>query len=257
MDNLLGPMTQAELDLFHESRHKPMDVVDEAIFDPTSRLYYLLQNGSHNDRTALPLAIYHSMTGTTCCYDKQLKQLFFVCLSYCPSNTMYAISNEPDIPHYVSNTTGIPYPPVPSLAHAADIPPSSKRSSMNSNDVQTTLPTWPDQNYTPDARFTTFSSGNAENNRTQPHPKPPPPKSNEPKPTSPQLNIPTKGHDREDKSKANDTNNLLLQLDEQHPRFQELVNINGHLIQNSNPSTHLKLDKTPQQKNKRHQYDKN
>ena len=157
MDNLLGPMTQAELDLFHESRHKPMDVVDEAIFDPTSRLYYLLQNGSHNDRTALPLAIYHSMTGTTCCYDKQLKQLFFVCLSYCPSNTMYAISNEPDIPHYVSNTTSIPYPPVPSLAHAADIPPSSKRSSMNSNDVQTTLPTWPDQNYTPDARFTTFS----------------------------------------------------------------------------------------------------
>ena len=30
----LGPMTKAELDLFHESRRKPTDVVDEAIFDP-------------------------------------------------------------------------------------------------------------------------------------------------------------------------------------------------------------------------------
>ena len=27
-DNLLGLMTRAELDLFHESRHKPMDIVD-------------------------------------------------------------------------------------------------------------------------------------------------------------------------------------------------------------------------------------
>ena len=123
---------------------------------------------------------------------------------------------------------------------------------MNSNDVQTTLPTWPDQNYTLDVRwdnptFTTFSSGNAENIRTQPHPKPPPSKLTGPRSTSPQLNILMKGHEEEDKSKANDTNNLLLQLDEQHPRFQELVNINDHLIQNSNPSTHLKLDKTPQQ----------
>ena len=140
---------KAELDLFHESRHKPTDVVDEAIFDPASGLYYLLQNKCHNDRTALPLAIYHSMTGTTYCYDKQLKQFFFVCPSYCPSNIMYAISNEPDIPHYVSNTIGIPYPPVLSLAQAADIPPSSKRSSINLNDVQITLPMWPDQNYTP------------------------------------------------------------------------------------------------------------
>ena len=40
-DNLLGPMTKAELDLFHESRHKPTDVVDGAIFDPASGLYYL------------------------------------------------------------------------------------------------------------------------------------------------------------------------------------------------------------------------
>ena len=244
-------MTQAELDLFHESRHKPINVVDEAIFDPTGGLYYLLQNRCHNDRTALPLAIYHSMTGTTCCYDKQLKQFFFVYPSYCCSNTKYAISNEPDTPHYVSNTISIPYPPVPSLAQAADIPPSLKRSSVNSNYVQTTLPMWPDQIYTPDVRWDnptfTFSSGNAENIRTQSNPKPPPSKSTEPKPTSPQLNIRVKGHDEEDKSKANDTNNLLLQLDEQHPRFQELVNINDHLIQNSNPCTHLKLDKTLQQ----------
>ena len=245
-------MTQAELDLFHESRRKLTDVVDEAIFDPTSGLYYLLQNRCHNDRTALPLAIYHSVTGTTYRCYKQLKQFSFVCPSYCPSNTMDATSNEPDIPHYISNTIGIPYPPVPSLAQAADIPPSSKRSLMNSDDGQTTLPMWLDQNYTPDTRwdnptFTTFSSGNAENIRTQPHPEPPPSKLTEPKPTSPQLNISTKGHHEEDKSKANDTNNLLLQLDEQHPRFQELVNINDHLIQNSNPSTHLKLDKTPQQ----------
>ena len=259
-------MTQAELDLFHESRHKPMDVVDEAIFDPTSGLYYLLQNRCHNDRTGLPLAIYHSMTGTTYCYGKQLKQFFFICSSYCPSNTMYAISNEPDIPHYVSNTIGIPYPPVPSTAQATDIPPSSKRSSMNSNDVQTTLPMWPDQNYTPDVRwdnptFTTFSSSNAENIRTQSHPKPPPSELTEPKPSSPHLNILTKGHDKADKSKANGTNNLLLQLDEQHPRFQELVNINDHLIQNSKPCTHLKLDKSPEQlmcqKNERHRYDEN
>ena len=77
-DSLLGPMTKAELDLFHESRHKSTDVVDEAIFDPASGLYYLLQNRCHNDRTALPMVIYDSMTGTTCCYDKQLKQFFFV-----------------------------------------------------------------------------------------------------------------------------------------------------------------------------------
>ena len=31
LDNLSGPMTKAELDLFHELRHKPTDVVDEAI----------------------------------------------------------------------------------------------------------------------------------------------------------------------------------------------------------------------------------
>ena len=102
---------------------------------------------------------------------------------------MYAISNEPDIPHYVSNTMGIPYPPVPSLAQAADIPASLKRSSINLNDVQTTLPMWLDQNYTPDARWdnpmlTTFSSDNAENIRTQPHIKPLPSKLTELKPTS-------------------------------------------------------------------------
>ena len=32
-------------------------------------------------------------------------------------------------------------------------------------------------------------------------------------------------------------NNLLLQLNEQHPRFQELVNINEQLMQSSNPIT--------------------
>ena len=101
-----------------------MDVVDEDIFDPTSGLYYLLQNKCHNDRTALSLA----MTGTTFCYDKQLKKFLFVCPSYCPSNMVYVISNEPDIPHYVSNTIGIPYPAGLLLARAADIPPSSKRS---------------------------------------------------------------------------------------------------------------------------------
>ena len=33
-NNLLGPMTKAKLDLFHESRCTPMDIVDRAIFDP-------------------------------------------------------------------------------------------------------------------------------------------------------------------------------------------------------------------------------
>ena len=168
---------------------------------------------------------------------------------------MYVISNEPDIPHHVSNTIGIPYPPAPSLAQAADIPPSSKRLSMNSKDVQTMLPTWPDKNYTPDTRwdnatFTTFSPVNAENSKTQLYPNPLPSKLTEPKPTTPHLNILTKGHDDTDKSKTNDTNNLLAELDEQHPRFQELVNINDHLMENSDPDTPIKLDrhdKAPQQ----------
>ena len=87
---------------------------------------------------------------------------------------MYVISNEPNIPHYVSNTIGIPYPQVPSLAQAADIPPSLKRLSVNSGDLQTTPLTWPDQNYTPDARwdnptFTTFNHGNDENTTAQSH----------------------------------------------------------------------------------------
>ena len=47
----------------------------------------------------------------------------------------YVISNEPDIPHYVKDTIGIPYPLVLSLAQAADIPPSLKKSSVNSNDI--------------------------------------------------------------------------------------------------------------------------
>ena len=51
-------------------------------------------------------------------------------------------------------------------------------------------------------------------------------------------------------------NNLLLQLNEQHPRFQELVNINDHLIQNSNPITYQSLTKLHSnwhgQKNARH-----
>ena len=149
-------MTKAELDLFHELRYTPADIVDEAVFDPTNGLYYLLQNRCHNDQIALPTAIYHLMTGTTYCYDKQLKQFFFICPSYCP-------------------TTGIPYPPVPSLAQVADIPPSSKRSSLNSSDVQTTLPHWPDQNNTPDVRwdnptFTTFNPSNIDSTRTQPQP---------------------------------------------------------------------------------------
>ena len=247
-------MTQAEIDLFHESRCKPVDIADEAIFDPTTGLYYLLQNRCHNDKTALPLAIYHSMTGTTCCYDKQLKQ-FFVCPSYCPANTMYAISNEPDIPHYISNTIGVPYPPVPSLAQAADIPPSSNKS-MNSGNVQTTLTPWLDQHHTPITRsdnptFTTFNSDNTKNTRTQPYPKHPPIKSAKSKSATSQLNIPTKDYDEDrSKPKETDTNYLLLQLDEQHPRFQELVNIKDHLIQNSqnpNSSTNLKTSKTPQQ----------
>ena len=211
-------------------------MVHEAIFDPASGLYYLLQNKCHNDRTALSLAIYHSMTGTTYCYDKQLKQFFFVCPAYCPSNTMFVISNEPDICHYVSNTIGIPYPPVPSLGQAADIPPSSKRSSVNSGDVQTTLPTWPDQNYTPDVRWdnptlTTFNHGNDENTTAQSHLEPS--KLTKPKPKSPQL----KHHNGYDKSTPNHMNNLLLQLNEQHPRFHELVNINDQLMQSSNPIT--------------------
>ena len=248
-------MTQAEIDLFHESRCKPVDIVDEAIFDPTTGLYYLLQNRCHNDETAFPLAIYHSMTGTTYCYDRQLKQFFFVCPSYCPANTMYTISNKPDIPHYISNTIGIPYPLVPSLAQAADIPPSSNKS-MNPGDIQTTLTPWLDQHNTPDTRwdnptFTTFNSDNTKNIRTQPYPKPPPIKLAESKPATFQFNILTKdyGEDRS-KPKETDTNNLLLQLDEQHPRCQELVNINDHFLQNSqnlNSSTNLKTSKTSQQ----------
>ena len=49
------------------------------------------------------------------------------------------------------------------------------------------------------------------------------------------------------KSKPHGMNNLLLRLDEQHPRFQELVNISDHLMQNSNPVTDGKFDETPQQ----------
>ena len=83
---------------------------------------------------------------------------------------MYAISNEPDIPHYISNTIGIPNPPVPSLAQAADIPPSLNKS-MNSGNVQTTLTPWLDQHHTPDTRwdnptFTTFNSDDTKNIRT-------------------------------------------------------------------------------------------
>ena len=212
-DNLLGPMTKADLDLFHESRHKPMDIVDEAIFDQISGLYYLLWNKSHNDRTAFPTAIYHLMTETTYCYDKQLKQLFFVCPSYCPTNTMYIISNEPDIPHYVSNTIGIPYPPVPSLAQAADIPPSLMRLSPNSSDAQTTPPMWPDHKFIPDTRwdnptFMTFNPGNSDNNKTQPNAEPP-------KPTE----IWMMSSQNDENMRSNRTNNLLLQLGEKHPRF--------------------------------------
>ena len=240
-DNLLGPVTKADLDLFHESRHKPMDIVDEAIFDPKSGLYYLLQNKCHNIRTAFPMAINHLMMGTTYCCDKQLKQFFFVCPSYCPTNTMYIISNEPDIPHYTSNTIGIPYPPVPSLAQAADIPPSSMRLLPNSSDVQTTPPMWPDQNYTPDTRwdnptFTTFNPGNTDNNKTQPNPKPPK-----------LTEIETTSLQNDENMRSNSTNNLLLQLDEKHPRFQELVKINDQLVQDSNPITHQKFNETPPQ----------
>ena len=190
------------------------------------------------------------MTGTTYYYDKQLKQFFFICPAYCPSNTIHVISNEPDIPHYVSNTIGIPYPPVPSLAQAADIPPSLKRSSVNSSDVQTAQPTWPDQNYTLDARwdnptFTTFNLGNVENTTAQPHLELS--KLTESRSRSPQLNVPIKHHNGNDKSNPHGMNNLLLKLDEQHPRFQELVSINDHLMQNSNPVTDRKFDKTPQQ----------
>ena len=192
-------MTKAELDLFHESRYTPDDIVDEAVFDPTSRLYDLLQNRCHNDQIALPIAIYHSITGTTYCYAEQLKQFFFVCPSYCPSNTMYVISHEPNIPHYVSNTIGIPYLPVPSLAQAAYIPPSLKWSSLNSSDVQTTLLNWPDQNYTPDARwdnstFTTFNPNNSDDTRTQPQPGLP--KLTNQMSTLPSLNILSKNPNR-------------------------------------------------------------
>ena len=40
---------------------------------------------------------------------------------------------------------------------------------------------------------------------------------------------------------------MLLQLNEQHPRFQELVNINDQLMQSSNPITDWKFDEIPQQ----------
>ena len=39
-DNLLGPMTQDDLDLFQESRKKPDDIIDKVMFDPAAGLYY-------------------------------------------------------------------------------------------------------------------------------------------------------------------------------------------------------------------------
>ena len=100
---------------------------------------------------------------------------------------------------------------------------------------------WPDQNYTPDAKwdnptFRTFNPGNTDNTKTQPHLEPP--KLTETGSMSPQNN---------GNVKSNSTNNLLLQLDERHPKFQELIKINDHLVQDSNPGTHQKVDETPPQ----------
>ena len=114
--NLLGPMTQDEVDLFHKSRQKPDDTIDEVRLDPAVGLYYLLQNKCHTPKIAAPLAIYHSLTGTTYCYHDKLQQFIFVYPSFCPPNTMFVISNKPDIPHCVNHMIGIPYPPIPSLA---------------------------------------------------------------------------------------------------------------------------------------------
>ena len=72
-DNLLGPMTQDDLDLFQESRQKLDDIIDEVIFDPATGLYYMLQNKCHTPKIAALLAIYHSLTGTTYCYDDKLQ----------------------------------------------------------------------------------------------------------------------------------------------------------------------------------------
>ena len=83
--------------------------------------------------------------------------------------------------------------------------------------------------------FTTLNPGNADNTKAQPHPELP--KLTELRLISPQLHVPIKNHNEDDKSKPSGTNTLLLQLDEQHSRFQELVNINDHLLQNSNPIT--------------------
>ena len=125
-DNLLGPMTQDDLDLFQESRKKSDDIIDEVIFDPATGLYYMLQNKCHTPKIAVPLAIYHSLT--TYCYDDKLQQFIFVYPSFCQPNTMFVISNKSDIPHCVNNMIGIPYPPIPSLAQAEDIPPLTEQS---------------------------------------------------------------------------------------------------------------------------------
>ena len=127
-DDLLGPMTQDDLDLFQESRKKPDDIIDEVIFDPAAGLYYMLQNKCHTPKIAAPLAIYHSLTGTTYCYNDKLQQFIFVYPSLCPPNTMFVISNKSDILHYINNMIGILYPPVPSLAQAEDIPLSTEQS---------------------------------------------------------------------------------------------------------------------------------
>ena len=119
-------MRQDDLDLFQESRKKLDNIIDEVIFDPATGLYCMLENKCHTPKITAPLAIYHSLTGTTYCYNDKLQQFIFVYPSLCPPNTMFVISNESDIPHCVNNMIGILYPPVPSLAQAEDIPPSTE-----------------------------------------------------------------------------------------------------------------------------------
>ena len=77
-------------------------------------------------------------------------------------------------------------------------------------------------------------TANSDNTKAQPHPE----LSELTDLRSSQLNTPFKHSNGNDRSKSNGTNNLLLQLDEKHPRFQELLDINDHLVQDSNPATH-------------------
>ena len=235
-DNLLGPMTQDDLDLFQESRKKLDDIIDKVIFDPAAGLYYMLQNKCHTPRIAAPLAIYHSRTRTTYCYDDKLQQFIFVYPSLCPPNTMFVIYNESDIPHCINNMIGIPYPPVPSLAQAEDIPPLTEQSGALFRDSLDPF-TQPIQDITSsvDERwdnpsFVMFNTDQDNADRT-PNSKLTPTDSINLNPTKPTKT--TQDNSDRNKIQKNTIKNLLHQLDEQHPRFQDLVATNRHLINNA------------------------